>query len=159
VSSFSVAALAGCMQRCSSKAKIGEVRFALFIQQNVPRLNVSMKNAMFMRVVHCARYFGNQFNRSADGYGLALDYFVKLTSFDKLHAEVATTLAFADLVDGDNAWMIEAGGGLRFAAKALQMRFGGPRAKADHFESDGPIETFLMPTINYAFSAPADFLQ
>jgi hypothetical protein len=55
--------------------------------------------------------------------------------------------------------MIEAGGGLRFPAKALQMRFSSPRANADHFQSDGPIETFLMRTINYALSAPGDFLQ
>ena len=31
--------------------------------------------------------------------------------------------------------------------------------KADHFERDGAIETFLMRAINYALTAPADFLQ
>ena len=31
--------------------------------------------------------------------------------------------------------------------------------KANHFERDGAIETFLMRAINYALTAPADFLQ
>ena len=39
------------------------------------------------------------------------------------------------------------------------MRFGGPRAQADHFESDGAIETFLVRSINHALTAAADFLQ
>ena len=87
------------------------------------------------------------------------DYFVKLAAFDELHAEVALAIALADFVDGNNAWMFETGGGFGFPAKALQMRFGGPGAQANHFKRDGAIETFLMGAINYALTAPADFLQ
>src|SRR5438094_1298160 len=36
----------------SRQAKISEVRFAFCIQQNVSRLDVSMKDAVFMREVH-----------------------------------------------------------------------------------------------------------
>jgi hypothetical protein len=88
-----------------------------------------------------------------------LDYFIKVTAFDELHAEIALAVPFAYLVDGNDAWMVEAGGGFRFPAKALQMRFGSPRAQADHFERDGAIETFLVSAIHYALTAPADFLQ
>jgi hypothetical protein len=55
--------------------------------------------------------------------------------------------------------MIEAGRGFCFPAKALEMCFGGPRAKADHFKRDSAIETFLMGAINHALTAPANFLQ
>jgi hypothetical protein len=36
------------------------------------------------------------------------DYFVKLAAFDKLHAEVALAIALTDLVDWDDARMVEA---------------------------------------------------
>ena len=94
-----------------------------------------------------------------DRYRLAPDYFVKLAPFDKIHAEVAATLALAHFMNGNDKWMVEAGGGFRFAAKALQMRFSGPRAQANYFERDGTIETLLMRAINYTLTAPADFLQ
>ena len=58
---------------------------------------------------------------------LAPDYFVQLAAFDELHAEVALAIALADLVNGNNAWMFEAGGSFRFSAKALQVRFASPK--------------------------------
>ena len=87
------------------------------------------------------------------------DYFVKLAAFDELHAEVAGAIALADFVDGDDARMIEAGSGFGFAAKTLQVRFGGPLAEANHFKRDGAIETFLPGAINHALTAATDFLQ
>ena len=61
------------------------------------------------------------------------DYFVKLTAFNKLHAEVALTIALADLVDWDDARMIEARSGFCFQPKAFKVRFSGPLAKANDF--------------------------
>jgi hypothetical protein len=109
--------------------------------------------------MHGVRYFRDQFHRSPDRQRLAPHYFVKLAAFNELHAEVALAIAFANVVNGNDAWMIQAGSGLRLTAKALQVRFGGPRAEANHFERDGTIETFLMGAINYALSAPANFLE
>ncbi len=62
------------------------------------------------------------------GIGSRSDYFVKLAAFDEFHAEVACAFALADLVDGNNAWMFEAGSSFRLPAKTLQVRFGRPRA-------------------------------
>ena len=55
--------------------------------------------------------------------------------------------------------MIEAGGGFRFPAKALQMRVGSPMAQANDFESDSAVETFLPRAINHALAATTDYLQ
>jgi hypothetical protein len=55
--------------------------------------------------------------------------------------------------------MLETGCGFRFSAKSLQMRFGGPRAQADHFERHGAIEAFLMGAINHALTAATDLFQ
>jgi hypothetical protein len=59
-----------------------------------------------------------------DRHRLASHYFVKLAAFDQLHAEVTLAIALADFVDGNNAWMFEAGSSFRFPAKALRARFG-----------------------------------
>ena len=40
----------------SRKTKIGEVRFAFCIEENVSRFDVAMQNAVFMRVMHRARH-------------------------------------------------------------------------------------------------------
>src|SRR5438876_12392506 len=115
------------------------MRFAVFIKQNVPWLDVSMQNAVFMRVVHSARYFRDQFRRLPDRHRLASDHFVKLAAFDEFHAEVALAFALADLVDGDNTGMFQTGGSFRFATKTFQMHFGGPRAQTDYFDSYGAV--------------------
>ena len=69
------------------------------------------------------------------------------------------TIALADLVDGNNAGMFQAGSSFGFPAKALQMRFGRPRAETDYLKCDGAIETFLPSPINHALAAPPNFLQ
>jgi hypothetical protein len=51
-----------------------------------------------------------------------------MPTFDEFHAEVAGAIALADFVNGDNAWMLEAGGGFRFTTESLQVRFRGPMA-------------------------------
>ena len=49
----------------SGKTKIGQMRFAFFIEQNVSRLDVAMQNAVLMRVMHGARDLRDQFHRAA----------------------------------------------------------------------------------------------
>src|SRR4029453_5449426 len=104
--------------------------FVLCIEQDVPRFDVSMQDAVLMRVMHSAGQLCNELHRTRDRHGLAFDYFVKLAAFNKLHAEVTRAFALTHFIDGNNAWMFEAGRGFRFAAKALQMRFIG--AKTPH---------------------------
>ena len=72
-------------------------------------------------------------DRLPDRHRCVFNYFVKLTAFNKLHAEVALAIALADLVDWDDARMIEARSGFGFQPKALEVRFGGPLAKANDF--------------------------
>jgi hypothetical protein len=116
----------------SRQAKVGEMRFACSIDEYIARLNVSMHNPVLMRVMHGARHLRDQFRRLPDRYRLAPDYFIKLTSLNKLHAEVTGAIALADFIDGNDAWMIEAGGSFRFPAKALQVCCARPLTKADY---------------------------
>ena len=87
------------------------------------------------------------------------DHFVKLAAFDEVHAKVALAIALANLVNGDNAWMFEAGSSFRLPAKALQVRFGSTRAQANYFERDYAIKTLLPRSINYALTTAANFFE
>jgi hypothetical protein len=61
------------------------------------------------------------------------NYFVQLAAFDELHAEIASTIRLAYLVDGHDARMIEAGRGFGFKAKAFEVRWCGPMPKPYDF--------------------------
>src|SRR6266508_4612118 len=50
----------------SRKTEVGEMRFALLVQQNVSRLDVAMQNPVLMRVVNGACHFGDEFSRLPD---------------------------------------------------------------------------------------------
>ena len=65
--------------------------------------------------------------------------FVELSTFHQLHAEVATIVAFADLVDRRDLRMLEAGRGFGFATEAFQMRLRRPMTERDHFQRDRAI--------------------
>ena len=119
----------------SGQSEIGQMRFAFSIEQNVSRLDVAMQNAVLVRVMNSARHFRNEFRRAPDRHRLAPGDFIKLAAFDELHAEVARAIALADFVNRNDAGMIQTGGGFGFAAKALQMRFGGPMSKANDFSA------------------------
>jgi hypothetical protein len=82
------------------------MRFAFFIQQNVTRFDVAMKDTALMRIVDCARQLRNELRGAARRHWLVFEYFVELAALDEGHTEVAVTVALADFVNWDNAWMV-----------------------------------------------------
>src|SRR5262245_33917238 len=98
------------------------MRFAFSIEQDVSRLDVSVQNSVFVCVMHGARHSGDELHRLPDRHRRMFNYFVKLTTFDKLHAEIAFAIPFPYLVDGNDAWMVEARSGFGFQTKALEVR-------------------------------------
>src|SRR6201981_1956952 len=102
------------------------MRFAFCIEQNVSRFDVAMKNAVFMRVINGASDLRHQFHRVPDRHGLPLGYFVKLTAFYKLHAEVTLAITLANFMDWNDTGMLQASRCFRFEAQAIQVRFARP---------------------------------
>jgi hypothetical protein len=88
-----------------------------------------------------------------------LDYLVKLAALDKLHAEIARAIALPHFMDWNDPGMFQAGGSFGLPAKTLQVRFGGPRAHANHLECHCAIEAFLMGLINHALTAATDHFE
>src|SRR4029077_18833301 len=109
------------------------MRFAFCIEQNIPRLNVTMKNPVFMRVVHSAGHLCDKFRRLPDRYRLLPNDFVKLSPFDEFHAEIARAIALADFVNWNDTGMLQTRRGFGFEAKALQVSFARPLTEANDF--------------------------
>src|SRR5882762_1218735 len=101
------------------------------IQQNVSRFNVPMKNSMLVRVMNGASDLRDQFHRLPDRHRRLFNYFVKLTAFYKLHAEVTLAITLANFMDWNDTGMLQASCRFRFEPKALQVGFACPLTKAN----------------------------
>src|ERR1043166_7211371 len=119
------------------------MRFAVCIEQTVSRLNVSVQNAVLMRVMHSARQLRDHFCSTARRRWFMPGNCIELTATDQSHAEVTRTVALADFVNWNNARMVQPRCGFRFQAKTLEMRFACPLPKANHFQCDYAVKTFL----------------
>ena len=82
------------------------MRFAVSIKQNISRLDVSMEDAVLVRIMHGARQLRDDFRRSTDWHRFAPNNFIKLSALHKFHTKVTGTLALPDLVNRDNARMV-----------------------------------------------------
>src|SRR5215472_3274697 len=109
------------------------MRFALFIEQNVSRLDVPVKNTVLMRIVDRACHFGDYFRSLPDRHWRTAYDFIELTAFNKFHAEIAGAMTLAHLVDRNDPRVIKARSSLSFPAKALQVRSAGPLTNPKNF--------------------------
>src|SRR5439155_7393351 len=105
--------------------EIGEMRFAFLIKQDVPRFDVSMEDAVFMRIVNGPGQLGDQLRCVADRHRFALRDGIELAALHQSHAEVTGAAALSHFVNGNDAWMLEAGGGFCLQTETLEMRVGG----------------------------------
>src|SRR5262249_20200689 len=96
--------------------------FPFGIQQNVSRFDVAMQNAVLVRIVNSTRHFRDQFRRLPDRDRRAPYYFIQLSAFDELHAEVTRPVALADVVDWNDPGMLQTRRGFCFKAKTPQVR-------------------------------------
>src|SRR6266487_2619274 len=99
------------------------MRFALCVQQNVSRFDITMQYAVFVRVMNSTCDVRDQFHRPPDRHWLAPSHFVKLAAFDELHAEVTRAIALADFMDWNDAVMLQPRRGFGFETETSQVRF------------------------------------
>ena len=74
---------------------------------------------------------------------------------DQLHAEVALAVVVADLVNRDDAGMIQQCHSLGLVLEPTQLPLVGQHACLDHLERDGPVEAELPGLVDHAHAAPA----
>src|SRR5204863_6665385 len=103
------------------------------IEQYVSRLDVSMEDAVFMRVMDGSSDVRDQFHRLPDRHRRLFNYFVKLATFDELHAEVALAIALSNFMDRNDTGMLQTSCRFRFEPKAFQVGFARPLTQVNDF--------------------------
>src|SRR5437762_14233111 len=99
------------------------MRFTVCVEQNVSRFDVPMQNSVFMRVMHNARDFRDEFHRLPDRDRGAPNDFVKLPAFNEFHAEVTGAIPFAYFVNWNDARIIETRSEERRVGKECRTRW------------------------------------
>src|SRR5215831_7818253 len=123
------------------------MRLTILVQQNVPRFNVSMQDAMFVGVMNSARQLRDEFRCAPNRHWFALatgrvrvavatgfDDFIEFSAFHQAHAEVAAAVRqLPDLMNRNDERVVKAGGGFCLEAKASKVRFRSPMPAAQNF--------------------------
>src|SRR5215469_2199138 len=117
-----------------------------------------MENSLLVCIVHCARKFRDEVGRSPRVL-FAADSHVKGFALDQFHTEIAGTVPLTDLVDGNDAGMIETRRRFSFQMEAFQMRFGRPLAEPEDFQRHRAVETLLSCSVHDALPTTAHFLE
>ena len=94
-----------------------------------------------------AAAFGSSLYRSSSGTRLPPD--------DQLHGEELLAVVLADLVDRDDARVIEQGDGLGLVLEPAQLVVAGEQPGLDHLQGDGAVEADLAGLVDDAHAAAA----
>ena len=142
------------------QAEIAHERLAASIQQNVPRLEISVQNPFVVRVLNGARDLCDQANGLAWFVAKYFPSMQQASPWRELHAEKwQAVFAYPHLIDGQNVWVIETGDCFRFALEADQSIARIAVITEDALQGNDPSRVPLSRTINNAHSAAADLFQ
>jgi hypothetical protein len=135
------------------------VNFTIEIDEHVRRLQVSMENAVLMRIM--------------DRLGHGLDMLHGALRWQRLLAHAATrgpglphtpskvmlAVFLADLVNADDVRVVQIAGGFRLCAEAAhELGIVEPRMK-NHLHRHDAVERKLARLVNHAHAAARDFLD
>ena len=103
------------------QTKIAHQRFAVSIEQNIRRFEIAMQDASDMCVLYRARHPGHQRRGTARLAPESRSGFDQAAASGKLHTEKRELVfALAHFINGQDIWMVEVSGRLRFAPEAGQ---------------------------------------
>ena len=138
---------------------------------DVAGLDVAVDDALAVRVVEGVADLGDEFEGLGGVQAGAVQDLAEVGAIDELHDEVEMAcaarpstvlpsplrrLGLAEIVDGDDAGVLELGEGARFAAEAGdELRVGGDFG-GEELDGDGAVERGLAAFIDRAHAAVAE---
>jgi hypothetical protein len=137
------------------------VRFSSGIEENIPGLQIAVKNPSLVCELNRAADLEKQLRRSP-GRGTSL-WIVYLpgerASLNESHAEEVLALALTDFIDRNDVRMIELGYRFRLGPEALYLHLARELPAQDHLQGHDSIEAYLASAINDTHSALGNFLE
>ena len=136
--------------------EVGHQRLASFVDQNIGRFQVAVKDSALVGMVDGPRDDRHQSSRRPGVAMIFLEPFREVSPFDKLHAEKAATALFGDLVNRHDIGMVEMGDCLGLVAKPSRIVVAGPGSVANHLECHQTVQAALTSPKHHAHAAPRD---
>ena len=118
----------------AGETKVGDVRRALFVDQDVGRLEVSVENPALMRMVDRLGRGDDQAGRGARVACEVVEPPVQALTRHELHTEVGQTAALADFVDRYDVRMVQPRDRLGLVAEPPLLRLRGEFGRLDHLD-------------------------
>jgi hypothetical protein len=125
------------------------------VEQDVGGLEVSVQDTPLMGMVDRPRDLGDEESRLARRTSEAVEDLVQARPFHELHGEVVPALELSDLVNRDDAGVVQVGDGLGLVPEAAHLVVVGPGPGADHLEGDRPIQAELSRPVDDPHASPA----
>ncbi len=141
------------------KAEVRDVWFARRVDEDVGRFQITMNDALLMRVVDGRRNFPEMTRRRSRGQGTAARDIRETLSFDEIHREVVLAFVFTDVVDGDDVRVAQAGRSFGLGAEAFHKRVAGEAPKEQHLHGNDAVQRDLPGAINDAHTPARDFVE
>jgi hypothetical protein len=150
---------AGVLVGALGQAEVGDARLALGVDQDVGRLEVAVQHAAAVREVDRLGDDADVAHRLQRRQRVFAHQFGQAAALDVIHREVVLPLLLADLVDGDDVGVLEAGGGPGFLLEAAHVGFVGELPAQDHLQGDDAVEADLPRLEHHPHAAAGDLLQ
>ncbi len=103
------------------QAEIGDIRFALGVEQDIGGFQVAVQNAALMGEVDGSSDICQQGGGFAGPLFEIRDFGREVAPLDKLHHEIMMAFVLIDIINGNDIAVFEAGGGFGFRAEALDI--------------------------------------
>jgi hypothetical protein len=140
-------------------AKVEQLGMPVRLDQDVPRFDIAMHDASPMRSIECGRELGGQAQHHREVKRAARDHVVKREAANKLHYNEQAVFSLADVINGDDGWVIQSAAGSSLMQHTLAFHAGVDSGIAEHFDGDIPTKPIVVATIDDAHSAAAYFFH
>ncbi len=139
--------------------RVGRPALARGGQQDVDRLQVAVDDAVLVGVVDGAGQGADQVGGRPRRLRRAVQLAVEAAAVHVLQREVGAAFRLADLVNLDDAGVVQAGHRLRLGLEARPVHLPGQAAREDHLERHRALQAELAGLVDDAHAAPPQFLQ
>ena len=137
--------------------EVGQVRPVGLVDEDVPRLDVTVDQAAAVRRVQCVRHLGQQIERPLGRKrALRLDQVAELASVDEPHRQVDDPVGFPGGVDREDARVLEPGRNPGLAQEALAEPLVRRQLGRERLERDAPVEHELVGEVDRPGRSAAD---
>ena len=141
------------------QAEVGDLGRAVGGEQDVGRLEVAVDDPPVVRGLHPSRKQGDHPHRLARRPGALAEPLGQATTLDELQGEVRKPGVLADLVDLDDARVLELGDRPGLGPEPRELIGRGVGSGEDHLEGDIAVEAELAGLVNDAHATASQLLD